>query len=244
MKNFERDNSIDLIKWIALITMIIDHFWYILTPELQEPFRWMRTIGRLAFPLFCLAIAANVYRQPIGYSGGLKYLGGILLFALISQQPYSRFFEGNYLNILFTLGLGFLIAQAVHQRTATLIAAGAVALAITVAYRPIVSYGLAGVLLPAALLAALQARVIETRIVTWSAAALLAVLANTGAGILLLPDLPAKALAGISVAALAPLLGLALLQARVRSIKPVGKWMYPIYPIHLLLLSSLSLAWL
>ena len=65
-----------------------------------------------------------------------------------------------------------------------------------------------------------------------------------GAGILLLPDLPAKALAGISVAALAPLLGLALLQARVRSIKPVGKWMYPIYPIHLLLLSSLSLAWL
>lgn len=243
MKNFERDNSIDLIKWIALITMIIDHSWYILTPELQEPFRWMRTIGRLAFPLFCLAIAANVYRQPIGYSGGLKYLGGILLFALISQQPYSRFFESNYLNILFTLGLGLVIAQAVHHRTPSLIISGVVALAIATAYRPILSYGLAGVLLPAILLAALQARVIETRIVTWSTAALIAVLANTGAGIMLLPDLPARALASISAAALAPLLGLALLQFRLRSIRPVGTWMYPIYPIHMLLLNSLSITW-
>lgn len=243
MKNFERDNSIDLIKWIALITMIIDHSWYILTPDLQEPFRWMRTIGRIAFPLFCLAVAANVYRQPIGYSGRLKYLGGILLFALISQQPYSRFFESNYLNILFTLGLGLVIAQAVHHRTPSLITAGVVALAIATAYRPILSYGLAGVLLPAVLLAALQTRVIDTRIITWSLAALIAVLANTGAGILLLPDLQARALASICAAALAPLLGLALLQVRVQSIMPVGTWMYPIYPTHMLLLSSLSLTW-
>ena len=142
MKKFERDNSLDLIKWIALITMIIDHSWYILPVELQETFRWMRTIGRLAFPLFCLAIAANVYRQPIGYSGGLKYLGGMLLFALISQQPYSRFFESNYLNILFTLGLGLVITQAIHHRTPLLITAGVVALAVATAYRPILSYGL------------------------------------------------------------------------------------------------------
>lgn len=244
MKNFERDNSLDLIKWIALITMIIDHSWYILPIESQESFRWMRTIGRLAFPLFCLAIAANVYRQPTGYTGGWKYFGGILLFALISQQPYSRFFEGNYLNILFTLGLGLVIAQATHHRTVALIPAGIAALVITVVYRPILSYGLAGVLLPAALLAAIQARSTDIRIVTWSVAALLAVLANTGAGILLLPDLPARALAGISAAALAPLLGLTLMQARVRPLFAVGTWMYPIYPIHLLLLSSLSLAWL
>ncbi|AEA82547.1 TraX family protein [Stutzerimonas stutzeri DSM 4166] len=173
----------------------------------------------------------------------MKYLGGILLFALISQQPYSRFFESNYLNILFTLGLGLVIAQAVHHRTPSLITAGVVALAVATAYRPILSYGLAGVLLPAVLLAALQARVIETRIVTWSTAALIAVLANTGAGIMLLPDLPARALASISAAALAPLLGLALLQFRLRSIRPVGTWMYPIYPIHMLLLNSLSITW-
>ncbi|EIK54727.1 TraX family protein [Stutzerimonas stutzeri TS44] len=243
MKNFERDSSLDLIKWIALITMIIDHSWYILPVELQELLRGMRTIGRLAFPLFCLSIAANVYRQPIGYSGGWKYFGGIFLFALISQHPYSRFFEGNYLNILFTLCLGLVITQAAHHRTPALITAGISALVIAAVYRPILGYGLAGVVLPVALLAALQAREFETQVITWSAAALLAVLANTGAGILLLPDLPARAQAGICVAALAPLAGLALLQLRVRSIWPVSTWMYPVYPIHLLLLSSLSLAW-
>ncbi|AYW42623.1 TPA: TraX family protein [Pseudomonas aeruginosa] len=244
MKNFERDSSIDLIKWIALITMIIDHSWYILPIELQEPLRWMRTIGRLAFPLFCLAIAANVYRQPIGYSGGWKYLGGIFLFALISQQPYSRFFEVNYLNILYTLGLGLVIAQAVHHRTPALISAGVTALAVAAVYRPILSYGLAGVLLPVVLLTALHACELETRVATWSLAALITAIANAGAGILIMSDLPARAQTGICAAALAPLLGLALLQFRVRSIRPVSTWMYPLYPIHMLLLSSLSLAWI
>lgn len=237
-----RNNSLDLVKWVALLSMIIDHTWYVLPTESQEPFRWMRIVGRLAFPLFCLSIAANVYRQPTEYPGGWKYLGGMILFALISQQPYSKFFEGNYLNILFTLGLGLLIAQAVHHRTATLIAAGTVALAIAVAYRPIVSYGLAGVLLPVVLLAALQARELEIRIATWSLAALITAIANAGSGILIISDLPTKAQAGICAAALAPLLGLALLQVRVQSIRPVGSWMYPLYPIHMLLLSSLSLA--
>lgn len=242
MKNFERDSSLDLIKWIALITMIVDHSWYILPVELQEPLRWMRTIGRLAFPLFCIAIAANVYRQPLGYSGGWKYLGGIFLFSLISQQPYSRFFEGNYLNIFFTLGLGLVITQAIHHRTPLLISAGIVALAIAAAYRPILSFGLAGVLLPAALLTALHAREREAKIATWSLAALVAAVANAGASVLIFGDLPSAAQAGISAAALAPLLGLYLLQARIREVIPVGTWMYPVYPIHLLLLSSLSIA--
>lgn len=222
--------------------MIVDHSWYILPAELQEPLRWMRTIGRLAFPLFCIAIAANVYRQPIGYSGW-KYLGGIFLFALISQQPYSRFFGGVYLNILFTLGLGLVITQAIHHRSPSLIFAGIVALAIAAAYRPILSFGLAGVLLPAVLLIALHARELETKIVAWSLASLVAAVANAGANVLILGDLPPAAQAGISAAALAPLFGLFLLQARIRTVTPVGVWMYPVYPIHLLLLSSLSIAW-
>ncbi|HEJ1237152.1 TraX family protein [Pseudomonas aeruginosa] len=243
MNNLERNNSLDLIKWVALLSMIIDHAWYVTPSELQEPLRWMRTIGRLAFPLFCLAIAANVYRQPTGYTGGWRYLGGILLFALISQQPYSRFFEENYLNILFTLGLGLVITQAIHHRSPSLICAGIAALAIASAYRPILSFGLAGVLLPAALLTALHARELETKIVTWPLAALVAAVANAGANVLILGDLPPAAQAGISAAALAPLFGLLLMQAHIRTVTPVGVWMYPVYPIHLLLLSSLSIAW-
>ncbi|UUY09013.1 conjugal transfer protein TraX [Pseudomonas sp. J452] len=243
MNNFERNNSLDFIKWIALLSMIIDHAWYVIPSELQEPFRWMRTIGRLAFPLFCLAISANVYRQPVGYSGGLNYLGGIFFFALISQQPYSRFFEGDHLNILFTLGLGLVITQAIHHRKPTLIAAGITALVIAVVYRPILSFGLCGALLPAVLLLAIQARSEAAVSATWPLAALLAVLANTGSGLLLWTDLPVTAQTGIATAALAPILGLALLQIRLRLVWPVGTWMYPIYPGHLLLLGLLPLAW-
>lgn len=84
----------------------------------------MRVVGRLAFPLFCLTIATNVVRQPVRYPDGCKYLGGILLFAMLSQWLYSRYFDNGYLNILFVLALGLLIAQAVHHRTPRLVASG------------------------------------------------------------------------------------------------------------------------
>ena len=242
MKTFERDSSLDLVKWIALFTMIIDHTWFVLPNEIQENMWWMRIIGRFAYPLFCLAIAANVVRQPISYPGGWKYLNGILLFAILSQWPYSRYFDNGHLNILFVIALGLVIAQAVHHRTPRLILGGILALMTTIALRPILSYGVAGVLLPTALVIALQARELEIKIVGWSLSALLAAIANVGSSILLLPDLSTMDHAVITAAALAPAIGLTLLQIQVRPLRSVGNWLYPVYPIHLLLLSSLSIA--
>ena len=242
MKNFERDNSLDLVKWIALLTMIIDHTWFVLPNEIQETMWWMRIIGRFAYPLFCLAIAANVVRQPISCPVELKYLSGILLFTILSQWPYSRYFDNGHLNILFVIALGLVIAQAMHHRTPGLILCGILALMTTIALRPVLSYGVTGVLLPTALVIALQARKLEIKIVSWSLSALLAAIANVGSSILLLPDLPTMDHAVITAAALAPAIGLALLQIQVRPLQPVEKWLYPAYPIHLLLLSSLSIA--
>lgn len=242
MKTFERDSSLDLIKWIALFTMIIDHTWFVLPNEIQENMSWMRVFGRIAFPLFCLTIAANVARRPLRYPGGWTYLGGILLFALLSQWPYSRYFNNGHLNILFVLALGLVIAQAVHHRTTKLFAGGILVLVTAIAYRPVLSYGLAGVLLPAALISALRAGKLEIKVASWSLCALLAAIANVGGSILLLPNLPAIDCAVIAAAALAPVLGLTLLQIQVRPLRPVGNWLYPVYPIHLLLLSSMSIA--
>ena len=242
MKNIERDNSLDLIKWIGLFTMILDHTWFVLPTGIQENMYWMRIIGRFAYPLFCLAIAANVARQPVGYPGGWKYLGGILLFAILSQWPYSRYFDNLHLNILFVIALGLVIAQAVHHRTPKLIASGFLALVAAIVYHSVLSYGVAGVLLPAALITALQARELSIKIASWSLSALLAAIANVGGSILLWPDLPAIDHAVIAAAALAPALGLTLLQVQVRPLHSVGSWLYPVYPIHLLLLSSLSIA--
>ena len=61
----ERDHALDWIKWLALVAMVLDHMW-------QDPGYGLRVAGRLAFPLFCLAIAANVARQPAGYPVGIR----------------------------------------------------------------------------------------------------------------------------------------------------------------------------
>ena len=70
-----------LIKLLACLFMFIDHAGKMLFPQIPE----MRLIGRLAFPLFAYGIAVGaVYtRDPI------KYLGRIVLLALISQPLYA-----------------------------------------------------------------------------------------------------------------------------------------------------------
>ena len=53
-----RDPALDLIKWLALVCMVLDHLHGVLPPTLHEYSGWLKVSGRLAFPLFCLAIAA------------------------------------------------------------------------------------------------------------------------------------------------------------------------------------------
>ena len=52
-----RSAGLDLVKWTAMLTMVADHLRFI-WPEAEGLF----VLGRLAFPLFCLAIAVNVGR--------------------------------------------------------------------------------------------------------------------------------------------------------------------------------------
>ncbi|MCY1364772.1 TraX protein [compost metagenome] len=162
---------------------------------------------------------------------------------MLSQWPYASYFRTGNLNILFELSLGLVLAQAVHHRTTKLISAGILVLMIAITYSPIISSGLPGIMLPAASLIALQARTMETRIISWTLCALLTATANTGISILRLPDLSAVDKLIITAAASAPLFGLALLQLKLWPMRPVGTWMYPLYPIHLLLLGLLPLIW-
>lgn len=81
-----RDANLDLIKWLAMLTMLLDHLRN-LWPEIE----WLFIAGRLAFPLFCLGIAANVARSQSGalYTDeNVRYLGWMVAFALISELPY------------------------------------------------------------------------------------------------------------------------------------------------------------
>ena len=71
----------NLLKLVAMITMLCDHAGKMLFPQ----YRIMRIIGRIAFPIYCYCIAAGcVYtRNP------LNYLKRIVLLALISQPIYA-----------------------------------------------------------------------------------------------------------------------------------------------------------
>ena len=71
----------NLLKLVAMISMLIDHTGKMLFPQ----YRIMRIIGRLAFPLYAYCIAVGgVYSK-----NKLKYLSRILLMGLISQPFYA-----------------------------------------------------------------------------------------------------------------------------------------------------------
>jgi hypothetical protein len=97
------DSGRELLKWIAIITMTVDHVGVILYPE----FEVLRFIGRLSFPLFAylLMLGMETTRNI------RNYFIRLFIFALISQVPF--FLAIGYgpfdsLNIFFTLSSGLL----------------------------------------------------------------------------------------------------------------------------------------
>ena len=99
-----RNGALDLVKWLAMLSMLLDHL-RLLWPELHSLF----IPGRLAFPLFCLAIAANVARARTGQlvsESNARYLGYMLVYALIAEVVYRPISPLGTLNVMFTLVLG------------------------------------------------------------------------------------------------------------------------------------------
>lgn len=97
------------LKLIAIGAMLIDHiaFAFINDSSLASG-RIMHFIGRLTAPIMCFFIAEG-YKHTRSI---WRYFGRLLIFALISQIPYSLFLTGNIFalnfNVLYTLALGLL----------------------------------------------------------------------------------------------------------------------------------------
>ena len=229
-----RDAGLDLIKWLAMLTMVIDHLRY-LWPQAEG---WLFFIGRLAFPLFCLGIAANVSRSRQGQlytTGNARYLIWLGVFSVVSELPYHMLStESSSINIMPTLMLGLLIAWIVHHQGRDGLLIGVVSLAVAFMLHDRLMYGSFGVLLPAALVVAIQRPG-----PAWLLPAVLCVLANSsnrwaeGWGL-------ESAEASIVAEFTAPLIGLWLLRAPIMwRIWPVRRWGYFFYPAHLLMLSGL-----
>ncbi|MGB8455300.1 MAG: TraX family protein [Anaerocolumna sp.] len=101
------------LKLIAIITMFIDHMTAILIPQ-DTTIYWIgRSIGRLAFPIFCfLLVEGFLHTHNVK-----KYLARLGVFALISEIPFDLAFADKsvhygYLmhqNIFFTLFIGLAV---------------------------------------------------------------------------------------------------------------------------------------
>ena len=202
----KRSSSLDLIKWLAMLTMVIDHL-RLVWPELSNLF----IPGRVSFPLFCVAIAANVARSKQGElltAANGRYLALMLLFAAISEVPYR-----------YISGAMALMAAAVAY----------------VLDDPLM-YGFYGALVPAAVLIAIKGPG-----VLWLLPAALCLMSNTRSSIVTRAlDLEVYSLVALSTAFAAPLIGLWLLrQTLTFKVWPVRQWGYWFYPGHLAALQAL-----
>ncbi|PPA01180.1 conjugal transfer protein TraX [Pseudomonas sp. MWU12-2312b] len=144
-----RDGALDLLKWLALLSMVLDHLRYVgySVDLLYVP-------GRLAFPWFCLAMAANLARAPIvNTQGQWRYLGWLLLFSAVSEVPYRMYIpDPDTLNVLPTLALGLLVARGWQTRGLQARLLAVVALLLAVVFWSRLMFGFFGVLLPLTLL--------------------------------------------------------------------------------------------
>jgi hypothetical protein len=220
-----RDGALDLLKWLALLCMVLDHLRYVglSLDGLYVP-------GRLAFPWFCLAIAANLHRVKGAPVSG-RYLGWLLLFSVISEVPYRLFIEdADTLNVLPTLALGMLVARGWQQKT--LFDRGLALIALTIAgvFSPYLMFGFFGVLLPLAML------LVFSRAWYFSVLpGLVCVAANQWR--VLLDSGTLMAYLGLATCLIAPLAGLVLLRHGKKASPPaMRRWAYTLYPLHFLLL--------
>ncbi len=103
-----------MLKWIAIITMLVDHIAYYFYDQIPYTlYEIMRGIGRMAMPIFAFSLAFGFMHSK----NWLKYFIRLLFTGVISELIIRQVYEvqGYYrsgINILFTFSfaLVFLIA--------------------------------------------------------------------------------------------------------------------------------------
>ena len=115
---FKRGINGSTLKWIAALSMLVDHFAVVFrrgsilagSPLLTSgQYYFLRGVGRLAFPIYAFLLAEGFFHTR----SVEKYLLRLLLFGLISEIPFDLAFESawldmSYQNVFFTLFLGLL----------------------------------------------------------------------------------------------------------------------------------------
>lgn len=102
--------SAAVLKWIAVTTMLIDHFAvavYFQMAGCDLAYEIMRKIGRIAFPIYCFLLVEGFFHTGNVY----RYIRNCLIFALLSEIPFDMAVFGRVVypygqNVYFTLSIG------------------------------------------------------------------------------------------------------------------------------------------
>ena len=107
--------NIHKIKYLAVLSMILDHMASVLFAPYAIGYIIPKLIGRIAAPAMCFALAQGF----IHTSDRKKYFLRLIIFAGISQIPYSYYMSGSIWfptgNMLFTLACSFLLLEVVEH---------------------------------------------------------------------------------------------------------------------------------
>jgi hypothetical protein len=218
--------SLELAKWVAVVTMVVDHYGKIVAPELYMP---THAIGRVAFPLFAAIIGLRLALSP-ELAG--RYLRRLLPWAVVSQPAFVVAGRGwTQGNILFTLALGVAAVLTARALRGGRWLPGLGGAAVCLGLSGLVEFGPAGVAAVPAL-ALLAARTPRAAIWMIGPVGLVANL-RLVAPYLTLADTTALIASGVALLSVALPLRLPRLPTHA---------FYALYPAHLLALHWLDLA--
>lgn len=116
--------QINLLKWLAIVSMIVDHFYKINmetgTSFLNDNYL-LYTIGRIAYPSFVIVLIYNFIHNTRSRSG---YIKRIIIFSLISQPFFMYAFQTFYLNIFFSFScvlIAIVLIESIKEEKVLLI---------------------------------------------------------------------------------------------------------------------------
>jgi hypothetical protein len=202
--------ALEVLKLAALAAMVVDHANKY---ALEHAYPMMEHIGRLAFPLFALVIAANLRWNT---ADPQRYFMRLAVWGIASQAIYMWATGRTELNILLTLAIGVQLVLAVEALRQHLSVLGVLWLMVVIVATLSCDYRLTGPLL-------------VMLFHEWFArpgpyTALLAILgvAALNASLLFAPAALASLIVAVAVAWWGP-----------RLPRLTRYWFYPFYPTHL-----------
>ena len=118
MVQIKKGISGSTLKWIAVITMLMDHIGASLlerSGNLPQLDVILRSVGRVAFPLFCFLLVEGFYHTH----SVEKYAMRLLIFALVSEIPFDMAFNDTFFfaldnNVFWTLLIGLMMIWGIH----------------------------------------------------------------------------------------------------------------------------------